>query len=1105
MAAIAADRNLLFGLIALQNGLINQVQLLAAFQAWTLDRSRNLADHLTARRDLDDEDRVAVEALAARHIKKHGGDLEQSLAAINAGRSTRESLARLADADLEASLAHLGSQSTHTGEDPDLTTTFSVGTTTSEGQRFRVLRPHARGGLGAVFVALDEELHREVALKQILDQHADDPISRSRFLLEAEITGRLEHPGIVPVYGLGRYSDGRPYYAMRFVRGDSFKEVIEHFHADMALTKDAGRRSLELHKLLRRFLGVCNAIDYAHSRGVLHRDIKPGNIIVGKHGETLVVDWGLAKATGKADPVPEERPLLPSSASSSAETLPGSALGTPSYMSPEQAAGELDRLGTRSDIYSLGATLYCLLTGKPPFDGDAIEVIPLVQKGEIVPPSQLDPAIDRPLEAICLRAMARNPAERYATPQALAEDLERWMADEPVTACRETLSRRVRRWSRHNRTVVTAATVLLVTAVGGLTIGTVLLGRAKSEIQNQRDLARTNLQKAQQAVDEYFTQVSENTLLKSPLPGLQPLRHELLKTALRYYQDFTREAEAGPASRAELARAFFRMGRITAVVGSKDDALQQFTRAAAIWEGLLRERPGDAEYREELAKDLVSMATIQNRDLGKAQEALRNLQQTQAFYEGLARVSPGNEAYQAGLAGTFQELGHWYYLHQRGEAEAREGLKAYDIYKRLSVAIPRYRLDAAAMAMNLGFWNTRQLRTEEALRYHREARTILESMNREQPGDVSLQGELGRIHLNVGYTYHISGRYDEALSSYESATEIRDRLARENPRVIDYQAQLAQAYKQQAYLLRRMKRYSRAVDCCRRAIGIAEAALAKLAPDSFELRWTLAESFMVLGENCIEIGHFDEAIDVFSRAVDRFRDLHRDHRDNTDIQYALGRTRRSYGFLMAATGKKAEAIGSYQSAIDVLEPSGKVPRGDLLALQMLAASYQGMGALQRERGQLQEAEGSFAEAVKRRNAISHIAASADADSIDLASALTSLSEAQLALDKRADAGNTLKDAQTQLKSVRANTPEFLVARARVDLLSNRLGETDRVRTTMLDRAMDMLREAVAAGYRDFEIDLMRTDPVLDPLRERPDFRMLMMDLAFPADPWAETR
>jgi hypothetical protein len=197
------SRDLLLGLLALQTGLIDQTQLVAAFHAWTHNKARALADHLIELGHLDAAQRAALEALAALHVEAHGGDVEKSLAAVPAGKSTRESLADLDDPDIDATLGQVASShgSTEDG-DADRTASYAVGTATSEGQRFRVLRPHARGGLGAVFVALDAELHREVALKQILDSHADDPVSRQRFLLEAEVTGGLEHPGIVPVYGL---------------------------------------------------------------------------------------------------------------------------------------------------------------------------------------------------------------------------------------------------------------------------------------------------------------------------------------------------------------------------------------------------------------------------------------------------------------------------------------------------------------------------------------------------------------------------------------------------------------------------------------------------------------------------------------------------------------------------------------------------------------------------------------------------------------------------------------------------------------------------------------------------------------------------------------
>jgi tetratricopeptide (TPR) repeat protein/serine/threonine protein kinase len=362
-----------------------------------------------------------------------------------------------------------------TGADPLPT----VGASTSTGERFQILRPHAKGGLGQVSVAQDRELRREVALKEIQDRHADDPERRARFLLEAEITGGLEHPGVVPVYGLGVYPDGRPFYAMRLIKGDSLQEAIRRFHDADIPGRDAGERSLALRQLLGRFVAVCNAVAYAHSRGVIHRDLKPANVMLGSYGETLVVDWGLAKVVGRpgepgaSETGGEEATLQPTLAGDSAPTQLGTMLGTPAYMSPEQAAGQTDRVGPASDVYGLGATLYSLLTGKRPVESkDRGVLLEKVRRGEIIPPRQIQRSAPAALEAICLKAMARVPEERHESARALAEDIDRWLADEPVTAYREPWWTRLARWRRRHRPLVAGlSAALAVLVAGGVTFG----------------------------------------------------------------------------------------------------------------------------------------------------------------------------------------------------------------------------------------------------------------------------------------------------------------------------------------------------------------------------------------------------------------------------------------------------------------------------------------------------------------------------------------------------------------------------------------------------------------------------------------------------------
>ncbi|MDR3636502.1 MAG: protein kinase [Isosphaeraceae bacterium] len=366
-----------------------------------------------------------------------------------------------------------------------------LGPPTAQEERYTEERFLAEGGLGRVFVARDAELPRDVALKRLQDRLLRSRESRLRFVLEAEITARLEHPGVVPVYGLGVDRQGQPFYAMRLIRGETMARAIERFHEADAPGRDPGARGVALQGLLRAFLTACQTIAYAHSRGIIHRDIKPANVMLGEYGETLVVDWGLAKPIGARsdEPAGDIR-----RARAIEETTAGAVKGSPVYMSPEQAAGRWDEVGPASDVYALGATLYTLLSGTRPFDGKTVsEVLARVRAGEFPPPRRVKAGVPRALEAVCLKAMSLRAADRYATALDLASDVERWLSGEPVRAWREPWPDRLRRWARRHRVLVASVVAALVV---GAAILAVTNGRLRSLAhrldQSNQTLDKTN-------------------------------------------------------------------------------------------------------------------------------------------------------------------------------------------------------------------------------------------------------------------------------------------------------------------------------------------------------------------------------------------------------------------------------------------------------------------------------------------------------------------------------------------------------------------------------------------------------------------------------------
>ena len=385
MAENDMTRSLLLGLLALREGLVDAPALLAAFDAWCDDRSA------FARAD---PPRIAG---TWRPKTGTGSSPPSEGTPSSKGRPPAVSRPRRARTRGRGGAAGVPGRPTSRRPSPiplpegdpigplgDSGREGGRASTTVPSSRFEILVPHAEGGLGQVYRAIDRELGREVALKTIREGRADDPESRARFALEGKITGMLEHPGIVPVYGMGRDAEGRPYYAMRLIRGQSLREAIREYHGP------AARSPARLRELLGRLVQVCQAVEYAHSRGVIHRDLKPENIMLGPFGEALAVDWGLAKVSDR--PAEEEAggmAIPPWDADGSETSLSGRARGTLGYMSPEQAAGALDRVGPASDVYSLGATLYCLLTGRPPLlPSDPGSMLDRAARGEFPRPER---------------------------------------------------------------------------------------------------------------------------------------------------------------------------------------------------------------------------------------------------------------------------------------------------------------------------------------------------------------------------------------------------------------------------------------------------------------------------------------------------------------------------------------------------------------------------------------------------------------------------------------------------------------------------------------------------------------------------------------------
>ena len=1218
MATVFADRNLLVGILALQHGLIDRDTLVEAMQAWLHDREQPLEQFIRDRGRLKPEEEQLLEALVSTHLRRHGDEPGQGSDGSNRAGSVREVLGRIADTDPSGARSWAATwvhgepiESRHDGTGP------SVGCPSTSGHRFHVVRHHARGGLGEVFLAIDSELNRTVALKRLREGHADNPRSQARFLVEAEVTGRLEHPGIVPVHGLGADADGRPFYAMRFIRGTTLKEAILRFHeVDREPGRDPAQRSLELRQLLGRFIDVCDAIAYAHSRGVLHRDLKPENILLGKYGETLVVDWGLAKAMGRrvtdASTDPDDEEVLRLSCDDRlAETVVGSIVGTPEYMSPEQSWGDIGRTGPATDVYSLGATLYSLLTGRPPFrEGDTPRLLAKVGRGDFPRPRAINPEVPAPLEAICLKAMSLAPHARYPTPRLLAQDIERWLADEPVSAHREPRAERARRWARRHRSLVAgvaAALVVAVLALGGLVAREAESNRrlrlANVRETRAREQAQARFRLARDAVAGYYRGVSEEVLLKRT--EFRDLRRSLLRAAMDFYKELAANLQGDeglePSARLDLARAELALARITYQVAATGDALKSAEQARALFDRLATEQPDDPGLRRELAGTLTLLSFLQedtghldealqvlrqalairqelvrdpgttpddrlalanthgnigNRlvDLGREPEAMQSYRSALEVFAALVSEQPGNALFEIERARTINNLGETLARTGQLDEALRACSESHAIRDRLAAAHPDdedFQGDLAGSLTSLGSIQSAIGRPAEALESFRRSASINRKLVAAHPNSTKQKrylannyNDIGGVHFRV---YHI----EEALRAYQGALEIQEGLVASNPDDLQYANDLATSLANIAIIKAAVGRADESPPLFERSLALRLKLCAANPADAHALKM-LAWTHHSIGEFYVDIGRQAQAFEPFEQARKLRQSLVDTHPGRTEPRAELAQSLLWLGLLSGELGRSAEAMGWLGQSREALETLARVEPAITRHRRELARTWFGIGQAHRRAGREAEALtpqeqardlllvlvrddpedfdsrsllgqswtesasalarlGRYGAAVQAcQDAVRHTRAAFDrAPEViryreKLGDAHASLSEALLALRRPAEAaasafesrGLCPRDGRRLYEAARllAACEESVAAG---DSPGQRGSAEPYQRLRYDDSAMETLRQAVAAGFRDAH--RLSTGTAFTSLRSRPDFHALVMDLVFPDD------